>query len=81
MVYDYLHYVFYNYRLMELIALGFSCFVGILGTWIKMTNDVTKIKSRIFSLEKQEGEVKTLLKELCVGMQDIKILLAEKGIK
>ena len=66
---------------MELLALGFSCFVGILGTWIKMTNDVTKIKNRIFSLEKQEGEVKTLLKELCVGMQDIKILLAEKGIK
>ena len=66
---------------MELLALSASCFVGILGTWIKMTNDVTKIKSRIFSLEKQEGEVKTLLKELCVGMQDIKILLAEKGIK
>ena len=46
-----------------------------------MTNDVTKIKSRIFALEKQEGEVKSLLKELCIGMQEIKILLAEKGIK
>jgi len=66
---------------MEIIGIGVSCFIGILGTWIKMTNDVTKIKARIFSLEKQEGEVKTLLKELCVGMQDIKILLAEKGIK
>jgi hypothetical protein len=32
-------------------------------------------------LERQEGEVKNLLKELCEGMQDIKILLAEKGIK
>tara|TARA_R110001592_G_scaffold276548_2_gene543664 strand:- start:597 stop:800 length:204 start_codon:yes stop_codon:yes gene_type:complete len=67
--------------MMELLAVAASCFVGILGTWIRMTNDVTKIKSRIFSLEKQEGEVKTLLKELCIGMQEIKLLLAEKGIK
>jgi hypothetical protein len=66
---------------MEIIAVSVSCFVGILGTWIRMTNDVTKIKGRLFSLEKQEGEVKSLLKELCAGMQDIKILLAEKGIK
>ena len=66
---------------MEILAVAVSCFIGILGTWIRMTNDVTKIKARIFSLEKQEGEVKALLKELCVGMQEIKILLAEKGIK
>jgi|TARA_R110000824_G_scaffold53654_1_gene148382 hypothetical protein len=66
---------------MEIIGVAVSCFAGILGTWIKMTNDVTKIKARVFSLEKQEGEVKTLLKELCAGMQDIKLLLAEKGIK
>jgi len=66
---------------MEIIGVAMACFTGILGTWIKMTNDVTKIKARIFSLEKQEGEVKSLLKELCIGMQEIKILLAEKGIK
>jgi len=66
---------------MEIFAVAVSCFIGIIGTWIKMTNDVTKIKSRVYSLEKQEGEVKTMLKELCAGMQDIKLLLAEKGIK
>ena len=66
---------------MELVAVAATAFTGILGTWIKMTNDVTKIKARIYSLEKQEGEVKALLKELCEGMQDIKLLLAEKGIK
>lgn len=66
---------------MELLAVAATAFTGILGTWIKMTNDVTKIKARIYSLEKQEGEVKALLKELCVGMQEIKLLLAEKGIK
>lgn len=66
---------------MEIFGVAVACFAGILGTWIRMSNDVTKIKSRIYSLEKQEGEVKTLLKELCVGMQEIKLLLAEKGIK
>ena len=81
MGYDNLHNVLFNYRVMEIIGIGVSCFIGILGTWIRMTNDVTKIQARIFSLEKQEGEVKTLLKELCVGMQDIKLLLAEQGIK
>ena len=67
--------------MQELVVVAVSAFGGILGTWIKMTNEVTKIKSRVFSLEKQEGEVKSLLKELCAGMQDIKLLLAEKGIK
>jgi hypothetical protein len=66
---------------MELIILGFSCFTGILGTYIKMSNDLTKIKSRVYYLERQESEVKTLLKELCDGMQDIKLLLAENKIK
>jgi hypothetical protein len=66
---------------MDLIAIAISCFVGVLGTWIKLTNEVTKIKARLYSLEKQEGEVKEMLKELCQGMQDIKLLLAEKGIK
>ena len=66
---------------MEIIGVAVGCFGGILGTWIRMTNDVTKIKARIYSLEKQESEVKSLLKELCAGMQDIKLLLAEKGIK
>jgi|TARA_R110002012_G_scaffold2048_1_gene9726 hypothetical protein len=66
---------------MELFGIAVSCFVGVLGTWIKLTNEVTKIKARLFSLEKQEGEVKEMLKELCTGMQEIKLLLAEKGIK
>lgn len=65
----------------ELAAAVVGVVTGMLATWIKMTNEVTKIKSRLYSLEKQEGEVKTLLRQLCEGMHEIKILLAEKGIK
>jgi|TARA_R110002020_G_scaffold25498_7_gene82949 hypothetical protein len=54
---------------------------GLLGTIFKFQRDYTVLTARVISLEKHENEVKELLKELCTGMQDIKILLAEKGIK
>ncbi len=66
---------------MELLSVAVSCGVGVLGTYIKMTNEVTKIKSRLYSLEKKENEVKEILKELVTSVHEIKILLAEKGIK
>lgn len=55
--------------------------VGLLGTIFKFQKDYTLLTARVVSLEKQESEVKDMLKELCSGMQEIKILLAEKGIK
>lgn len=54
---------------------------GLLGTIFKFQRDYTVLTARVISLEKHENEVKELLKELCTGMQDIKILLAEQGIK
>jgi hypothetical protein len=54
---------------------------GILATWVKMTNDVTKIKARLYSLEKQETQVQKTLEVLLEGVNEIKILLAKKGIE
>ena len=54
---------------------------GILATWVKMTNDVTKIKARLFSLEKQETQVQKTLDVLVEGINEIKLLLAKKGIE
>lgn len=65
----------------ELIGVALTSFGAIIGTWVKMTNDVTKIQSRLFVLEKSEGEVKTMLHELVTTMHEIKILLAENSIK
>jgi len=61
----------------ELLALA----IGLLGTAFKFQRDYTVLTARVISLEKHETEVKEMLKELCQGMQDIKLLLAEKGIK
>tara|TARA_R110002167_G_scaffold68414_2_gene193056 strand:- start:9042 stop:9248 length:207 start_codon:yes stop_codon:yes gene_type:complete len=65
----------------EFIAMVLGSGGGLLATWVKMTNDVTKIKSRLFSLEKQETKVQVSLDNLLDGVNEIKLLLAAKGIK
>ena len=66
-----------DFSTFELLMLGGS----ILGVYIKLTQEVGKLKSRVIALEKTEGEVKVLLGELLNNVQEIKLLLAEKGIR
>ena len=61
----------------EILTLAAS----ILGVYVKLTQEVGKLKSRVIALEKTEGEVKALLGELLNNVQEIKLLLAEKGIR
>lgn len=65
----------------EFIAMVLGSGGGILATWVKMTNDVTKIKARLYSLEKQETQVQKTLDVLLEGVNEIKLLLAKKGIE
>jgi hypothetical protein len=61
----------------ELLTLGAS----IIGVYVKLTQEVGKLKARVIALEKTETEVKALLGELLNNVQEIKLLLAEKGIR
>jgi hypothetical protein len=65
----------------EFIAMVLGSGGGILATWVKMTNDVTKIKARLYALEKQETQVQKTLDILLEGVNEIKLLLAKKGIE
>ena len=65
----------------EFIGMVLGSGGGILATWVKMTNDVTKIKARLYSLEKQETQVQKTLDVLLEGVNEIKLLLAKKGIQ
>jgi len=65
----------------ELISVGMGAASGILATYIKMQNEIVKIKSRLHSLEKQETKVQQTLDVLLDGVNDIKLLLAKKGIE
>jgi len=66
-----------NLSTFELLTLAIS----IIGVYVKLTQEVGKLKSRVIALEKTETEVKSLLGELLNNVQEIKLLLAEKGIR
>ena len=61
----------------EVITLAAS----IVGVYVKLTQEVSKLQSRIIALEKTETEVKGMLTELLASVQEIKLLLAKKGIE
>ena len=53
---------------------------GIVGVYIRMNNEVGKLKSRVYTLEQSKNEVTDMLKELSEDIQEIKLLLARKQI-
>lgn len=65
----------------ELISVAVGAIGGILGTWVKMNTEITKIKGRLISLERQETKVLETLNALIDGVNEIKLLLAKKGIE
>ena len=54
---------------------------AIIGVYTKLTGELGKLKGRVVALEKTETEVKGMLVELLASVQEIKILLAKKGIE
>lgn len=65
----------------ELIGTILGAGGGLVATWVKMTNDMTHVKARLYSLEKQETKVQVSLDNLLDGVNEIKLLLAKKGIE
>jgi prefoldin subunit 5 len=54
---------------------------GGVAAWTKLNQEVTILKSRIISLEKREDDVQKTLDLLVEGINEIKLLLARKGIQ
>lgn len=54
--------------------------VAIVGVWVSMNSEVAKLKGRVYRLESDQGELKAMLKECVEGIQELKLLLAKKGI-
>mgnify|MGYP003132013693 FL=1 len=53
--------------------------VAIIGVWVNLNGEVAKLKGRVYRLESDQNELKTMLKECVEGIQELKILLAKKG--
>ena len=54
---------------------------AIIGVYVKLTQEIGKLKGRVVALEKTETEVKAMLTELLASVQEVKILLAKKGFE
>jgi hypothetical protein len=51
-----------------------------IGVYVTLTKEVERLRGRIYSLEADRDEVKLLVKECIEGIQELKILLAKKGL-
>ena len=50
------------------------------GVWVSLNSEVAKLKGRVYRLESDQSELKSMLKECVEGIQELKILLAKKGM-
>ena len=66
----------------EMISLyeGVLLLAGLVGVYIRMNNEVSKLKNRVYTLEQSKNDVTDMLKELSEDIQEIKLLLARKQI-
>jgi site-specific recombinase len=50
------------------------------GVWVSLNSEVAKLKGRVYRLESDQGKIEAMLKECVEGIQELKLLLAKKGI-
>ncbi len=62
----------------ELITL-LPTLIGCIGVWVSLNGEVAKLKGRVYRLENDQSELKTMLKECVEGIHELKLLLAKKG--
>lgn len=66
-------------NLEDMLAL-LPSLIAAVGVWVSLNNEVAKLKGRIYRLESDNDELKTMLKECVEGIHELKILLAKKGM-
>ena len=54
---------------------------GGVAIWVRMNNELTKLKSRVHYLETNDTELKAMLSDINAKLQHIEILLASNHIK
>ena len=51
------------------------------GLWVNLNNECTKVKSRVYQLERSDTDLKTTLAEISARLHTIELLLAANQIK
>lgn len=67
---------------MDMISVyeGIILLAGLVGVYVKLQNEIGKLKNRTYVLEQSKSEVTDMLKKLSDDIQEIKLLLARKQI-
>ncbi len=67
---------------MELISVyeGVILLTGLIAVYVKINNELSKLKNRVYTLEQSRHEVTDMLKKLDADISEIKLLLARKQI-
>lgn len=65
---------------IAMVIEGITLVGGGVAAWTKINQEVTILKSRIISLEKQESIMSAKLDTLIEAVNELKVLLASKGI-
>ena len=68
------HWIMLGVEALGLLSMGIAAYVG-------MKSEITKLKSRIHVLEQSETKIQSTLETLVQGIQEIKLLLAKRGIE
>jgi hypothetical protein len=64
-----------------IIIASLSVLGGAIALWVKMQNELTKVKSRVYYLETNDNELKAMLADVLSRLQHIELLLASNQIK
>jgi hypothetical protein len=64
-----------------IIIASLSVLGGAIVLWVKMQNELTKVKSRVYYLETNDNELKAMLADVLSRLQHIELLLASNQIK
>ena len=51
------------------------------GLWVNLNNECTKVKSRVYQLERSDTDLKVTLAEISARLHTIELLLAANQIK
>jgi hypothetical protein len=65
---------------MEIVVTLIGPLLALVGVWVSLNSEVAKLKGRVYRLENDQSELKLMLKECVEGINELKILLAKKGM-
>ena len=62
----------------EILVSLFPTALALVAMWVRLNGEIEKVKGRLYVLESERTEIKTLLKELQQGVEDIRLHMARQ---